>query len=223
MADTITGVFPDRATADRALANLTSAGFTAHVLASSPLANGNDQGSVRVGIDAQGRDADAEQLLQRSGATSIVPGGSASGDTAPPPASAIPLDANGTIGGVAPSAVTDAAPQPETGEPSIGGIAPSAVSSDAPPATTYTADASGSPSGDDHPLRRAPDAPADTTIVSPGMETPYAQRQARRGDASERHPITDEDIIAEARHQRDPDQPADLDVHPRDTSPQTNR
>ncbi len=77
-----------------------------------------------------------------------------------------------------------------------------------------SADAATPRDGDDQLVLRTPSAPADSTIVSPGMEIPYTERQAQGGDTSERRPITDEDIISEARRQREHDQSADLDVVP---------
>ncbi len=123
MADTISGVFPDRAAAERILTSLTLAGFTAQVLPAAPGTSEDGQGNVLVSVDAQGRDNEVQQLLLSFGASRVDP-----------PADAIPLDTNTPIGGIAPSAVTDALPHADAGDTPIGGIAPSAVSSAETPA-----------------------------------------------------------------------------------------
>jgi hypothetical protein len=209
MTHSIVGLFPDGSLAERAIGDLKVAGFeTAHLGSvtrdgegASYLQYGVEPRWVFVTVEAQGGDAEARQMLLHAGAQRLGPEGSgASAD-------------EDTIGGVAPSAVSDAPPvatMPPIGD--IGGVAPSAVTGAPPPADQDTL------------AHRPPTAPADTTIVSPGVETPYIQRQDRAGQTAAGRPVTDDDIIAEGMRQREqhamPDQSdhssqsADLDVAP---------
>jgi hypothetical protein len=168
------------------------------------LQSGVEAGWTFVTVEAQGCDAEARQILLRAGAqnpTREDAGGSADEEAG-----------GNTIGGIAPSAVTNA-PAPDIEMPAdIGGITPSAVT-DAAPATEQ-----------DTLAHHTPTAPADTTVVSPGMEIPYTQRQDGAGQTPEDRPVTDDDIIAEGMRHREQEettdqsdqarQPADLDVAP---------
>ena len=163
-----------------------------------------EQGSALVTVDAQGRDNEARRILLRAGAQRLGPEGThGSAD-------------EDTIGGMAPSAVTNA-PPPDIDVPvDIGGVTPDAVTDAAPPVQQEQEQ--------DTLARRTATAPADTTVVSPGMETPYIQRQDRAGQTAAGRPVTDDDIIAEGLREREqqgpPDRPdqfsqsADRDVAP---------
>ena len=213
MADTLTGTFQNRDSAERALDALTSAGFTAHLSNTPPTTTTYEpgaQGAVLVSVDAQDREAEAQQLLLTSGATKVDPADTQQTD-------------DDTIGGIAPAAVTDAIPPRQADNGTIGGIAPAAVTSAESPASLMAT----SNDGYDTQARQTSSAPADSTILSPGMEIPYTERQAQSGNTSERHPITDEDIIADAQGEPERDQSADLDVPPasdeQDADPRTER
>ncbi len=233
MSTTITGLFPDRSAAERALNNLAAVGFETRLLSVPSEETRYYQGSVEKGnvlvaVEAQERVTEAKSILLRSGALTLGPE-----DQRVPAATSSPAgrgdgETKGTIGGITQSAVTDAAPAPGAnavppkGEDDIGGVAPAAVSN-AAPQTASTSDSRNA----DLLVRRTPGAPADTTVVSPGMETPYTERRGASGDSTGQHPITDEDIIAEAQRQRERDQSADLDVAPvpteRSDSPPSDR
>lgn len=208
MTRTLLGAFADRTAADRAIADLTAAGFTARLANASQSSadyaqDQTYQSGTLVEVDPQERESEAQQILLRDGAM-------LRSDT--PLAS----DANSAIGGVTPAAVTDAPLQSDAsaattdGEDAIGGVAPSAVSN-------TPQQVAASHSGDDLLIRQSPTAPADSTIVSPGMETPYTVRQAESGLPQEGHPVTDEEIIAEEQRRRE--HGADLDVPPAPDEP----
>jgi hypothetical protein len=225
MADTITGVFTDEVTAERAISELDASGFSARP-------SGAARGNVLLAVDAQGRADEVRRILLRAGASAIATDGALGniGGLAPsavtdaPPARDVEP---GAIGGLAPASVTDAAPAAQQTAPdpatvgTIGGLAPDAVTN-APPEPNVDERSERSIGGlaPDAVTNAPPDggsqatAPADNTIVTPGMETPYKERHAQSGDAPERHPITDADIIAEGERRRAHDHPADLDVPP---------
>lgn len=195
MARSIVALFPDRGSAERAIGALKAAGFdptrigvvTRDGDGANYLQSGVEPGWVFVTADAQGHDDEARQILLRAGAQRLGPEGargSADEDTT-------------TIGGIAPSAVTNTAP-PDIDTPAdIGGVTPDAVTDAAPPTKQDTL------------TRRTASAPADTTGVSPGIETPYIQRQDRADQTAAGRPVTDDDIIAEGLREREQQGPPD--------------